>query len=1220
MTTIRPNAEPAVTAPSAGDIFLIDGSTGVRALAATSVPILDASGNTVINNLITGFTSTPTAAGTTTLTVASAAVQYFTGSLGQTVVLPVVSTLALNQTWTIENASTGIITVNSSGGNLVSAIGPGATVSFKCVSLTGTSAASWSTKFDAVLAASGKVLTVSNSLTLAGTDGTTQTFPATSAAIARTDAGQTFTGTQVFGVLTATSFNGNVWTAGSGTLTLGAGKTLTASNSLTLAGTDGTTLTFQGTDTYVSRTSTDTLTNKTFDTAGTGNVFKVNGTSVTAIAAANGLATLDSSGKLSSSQIPASLVGALQYQGTWNATTNSPALVSSTGTQGQYYKVATAGTTAINGISTWNVGDTIVFDGTTWDKIDGISSEVVSVAGLTGVVTLAASNLTNGVTGSGAVVLAASPALSGTITGTYTLGGTPTITAPTINGGALSGTFSGTPTLSGANFVTRANLAQVAASSLSGNPTGSLANESAVTLGSTLNFSGSTLNATTATTSQLGVVKPDGTTITISAGVISATGGVATSIGPTTNVVGQINPGVLTNVGGSLASLPYTSTTAMGFTNVSGSAASTTGTISAAGTTLAVASALDFKNSQGIRVNHAGTANGLGAPSGLTVTPTGTAGSTTYTYTVAPFTATGGYGAAITAVATTTGNATLSATNFNALSWTAASGAAGYAVYGHTSGSMALLAFVGGTSFSDVGTTMFASQGAPDWMPGTPPGSGAANWLVTSVSSGGGSTSLTLAAAATTTATTQGVYHDDTVALQAALTSALASSLPLNLGGGIFRITSALTGAGPVHIYGNGPVVGVSPGSVVLTSPTQDGFQFTGNYIVLEDFNFQGGGGTSSGQIAGSFVNFTTGSGAVWIERINSQFGFNNISAPSGSGPFYISKNLLSGYGSAIAIFNCGDSSIDSNELAPISIPGATNGFGINLSGDPGGARITNNKINAGGYGYAIGIQVVASSSDGDLIIGLNSIEQFTIDGILIDRTGSPTFANIIVTANQLTGTGRGIYSPSSTAWISKISITNNVIFIAGGLEPIAIIAATTMVVEGNVLTGTGTGITIGANVTQCIIGANAFNSVTTQITDSSGVATYSAITSTAPGAGLTPFTPTVTSAAGTLGSVSSTCGWRSIGKTFFIQGTITITAGSGSGALLISGLPATASGPSIAMGADGGTCYQMWLNVGSAGSTSTTIAVFTISGSGPITTIVTNGGKLYFFMTYQGV
>ncbi len=46
--------------------------------------------------------------------------------------------------------------------------------------------------------AASKTLTINNSLTLSGTDATTMTFPTTSATIARTDAGQTFTGTNTF--------------------------------------------------------------------------------------------------------------------------------------------------------------------------------------------------------------------------------------------------------------------------------------------------------------------------------------------------------------------------------------------------------------------------------------------------------------------------------------------------------------------------------------------------------------------------------------------------------------------------------------------------------------------------------------------------------------------------------------------------------------------------------------------------------------------------------------------------------------------------------------------------------------------------------------------------------------------------------------------------------------------------------------------------------------
>src|SRR5271166_6176254 len=59
-----------------------------------------------------------------------------------------------------------------------------------------------------IMPASGKTLTVSNSLTLAGTDSTTMTFPSTSATIARTDAANTFTGHQTIEGVTSTGATG----------------------------------------------------------------------------------------------------------------------------------------------------------------------------------------------------------------------------------------------------------------------------------------------------------------------------------------------------------------------------------------------------------------------------------------------------------------------------------------------------------------------------------------------------------------------------------------------------------------------------------------------------------------------------------------------------------------------------------------------------------------------------------------------------------------------------------------------------------------------------------------------------------------------------------------------------------------------------------------------------------------------------------------------------
>lgn len=73
----------------------------------------DANSNLAINNANLGFTSIATAAGTTTLTVSSTYQQYFTGTTTQTVVMPLLSTLALGQAYLLDNDSTGIVTVNA---------------------------------------------------------------------------------------------------------------------------------------------------------------------------------------------------------------------------------------------------------------------------------------------------------------------------------------------------------------------------------------------------------------------------------------------------------------------------------------------------------------------------------------------------------------------------------------------------------------------------------------------------------------------------------------------------------------------------------------------------------------------------------------------------------------------------------------------------------------------------------------------------------------------------------------------------------------------------------------------------------------------------------------------------------------------------------------------------------------------------------------------------
>ncbi len=107
----------------------------------------DANKNLRANNFLPAFVTTATAAGTTTLTVASAEIQEFTGSTTQTVVLPVTSTLIAGQGYTIINNSSGALTVNSSGGNLIQTMSAGTSLNLICVLTSGTTAASWQSDY-----------------------------------------------------------------------------------------------------------------------------------------------------------------------------------------------------------------------------------------------------------------------------------------------------------------------------------------------------------------------------------------------------------------------------------------------------------------------------------------------------------------------------------------------------------------------------------------------------------------------------------------------------------------------------------------------------------------------------------------------------------------------------------------------------------------------------------------------------------------------------------------------------------------------------------------------------------------------------------------------------------------------------------------------------------------------------------------------------------------
>ena len=121
------------TANGTGDVT----TTGTQTLTNKTLTL------PTIDNFILGYATTATAGGTTTLTNASVNQQLFTGTSTQTVTMPVASTMTVGTRYLIENNSTGIVTVQSSGANTIVAIPGGMSVKVTSILNSGTTAASW---------------------------------------------------------------------------------------------------------------------------------------------------------------------------------------------------------------------------------------------------------------------------------------------------------------------------------------------------------------------------------------------------------------------------------------------------------------------------------------------------------------------------------------------------------------------------------------------------------------------------------------------------------------------------------------------------------------------------------------------------------------------------------------------------------------------------------------------------------------------------------------------------------------------------------------------------------------------------------------------------------------------------------------------------------------------------------------------------------------------
>jgi hypothetical protein len=212
--------------------------------------------NGAMANLM-GFTSTATAAGTTTLTNTSSFYQVFTGTLTQTIVLPVTSTLQTGWSFHICNNSTGTLTVNSSGGNAILNIPIGLTVMYTCIATGGTTATDWESGYTDFSSRTGNGSVVLNdspqitgTMNLVGTNTSNSVFGTNNTTGTLIFGGTAGTGAITFGQSTVsqtTNIQAGATASGSTkTMNIGTGGLTGSTTTMAIGSTIGTSVTANG--------------------------------------------------------------------------------------------------------------------------------------------------------------------------------------------------------------------------------------------------------------------------------------------------------------------------------------------------------------------------------------------------------------------------------------------------------------------------------------------------------------------------------------------------------------------------------------------------------------------------------------------------------------------------------------------------------------------------------------------------------------------------------------------------------------------------------------------------------------------------------------------------------------------------------------------------------------------------------------------------------------
>jgi len=159
----------------------------------------------------------------------------------------------------------------------------------------------------------------------------------------------------------------------------------------------------------------DGTSDQVLKTDGAGNLGWSSVVASSLLGANNGVATLDAGGKVPVSQLPSAV---MTFEGTWDASTNTPTLADGTGNAGMVYQATVAGSQDLgSGSQTFAVGDWVTYNASgIWQKSIN-SNAVVSVNSQTGVVSLTTDDVPEGTTNLYFSNARAVSALSGSLSG-----------------------------------------------------------------------------------------------------------------------------------------------------------------------------------------------------------------------------------------------------------------------------------------------------------------------------------------------------------------------------------------------------------------------------------------------------------------------------------------------------------------------------------------------------------------------------------------------------------------------------------------------------------------------------------------------------------------------------------------------------------------------------------------------------------------------------------